>query len=93
MGCFTIDGDRTRKIFSYGASACFNQIAMAVVQIVLNNTLAHYGALSIYGSDIPLPARHHLKGQHDLYVLCHRHFAGRTVRSSASITAPGSMKE
>ena len=27
---------------------------MAVVQIVLNNTLAHYGALSIYGSDIPL---------------------------------------
>lgn len=23
-GCFTIDGDRTRKIFSYGASACFN---------------------------------------------------------------------
>lgn len=53
-GCFTIDGDRTRKIFSYGTSACFNQIAMAVVQIVLNNTLAHYGALSIYGSDIPL---------------------------------------
>ena len=53
-GCFTIDGDRTRKIFSYGASACFNQIAMGVVQIVLNNTLAHYGALSIYGSDIPL---------------------------------------
>ena len=51
---FTIDGDRTRKIFSYGASACFNQIAMGVVQIVLNNTLAHYGALSIYGSDIPL---------------------------------------
>ena len=47
-GCFTIDGDRTRKIFSYGASACFNQIAMGVVQIVLNNTLAHYGALSIY---------------------------------------------
>ena len=41
-------------MFSYGASACFNQIAMAVVQIVLNNTLAHYGALSIYGSDIPL---------------------------------------
>ena len=29
-------------------------LAMAVVQIVLNNTLAHYGALSIYGSDIPL---------------------------------------
>ena len=27
---------------------------MAVVQIVLNNTLAHYGAMSIYGSEITL---------------------------------------
>lgn len=25
-----------------------------MVQIVMNNTLAHYGALSVYGSDIPL---------------------------------------
>lgn len=37
-----------------GASACFNQIAMTVVQIVMNNTLAHYGAQSVYGGDIPL---------------------------------------
>ena len=37
-----------------GACACFNQIAMTVVQIVMNNTLAHYGALSVYGGDIPL---------------------------------------
>ncbi len=43
-----------KNIFKFGASACFNQIAMAVVQIVLNNTLAHYGAQSVYGSDIPL---------------------------------------
>ena len=27
---------------------------MTLVNIVLNNTLTHYGALSIYGSDIPL---------------------------------------
>ena len=52
--CFGIKADRTQRIFSYGASACFNQIAMAVVQIVLNNTLAHYGAQSVYGSEIPL---------------------------------------
>ena len=37
-----------------GASACFNQIAMTIVQIVLNNTLSHYGAQSVYGGDIPL---------------------------------------
>ena len=27
---------------------------MTVVQIVMNNTLAHYGAMSVYGGDIPL---------------------------------------
>ena len=32
----------------------YNQIAMTVVQIVMNNTLAHYGAMSVYGGDIPL---------------------------------------
>ena len=53
-GSLALSWGRTRRIFSYGASAGFNQVAMAVVQIVLNNTLAHYGALSVYGSDIPL---------------------------------------
>ena len=42
------------NIFKFGASACFNQIAMTIVQIVLNNTLSHYGAQSVYGGDIPL---------------------------------------
>lgn len=41
-------------ITSLGAAACFNQLAMALVQIVMNNTLKHYGALSSYGSEIPL---------------------------------------
>ena len=31
-----------------------NQIAMAIVQIVLNNILRYYGANSVYGSDIPI---------------------------------------
>jgi len=43
-----------RAILSLGVAAFFNQIAMAVVQIMLNNALTHYGALSQYGSDIPL---------------------------------------
>lgn len=41
-------------ITALGAAACFNQLAMTVVQIAMNNTLQHYGALSPYGSDIPL---------------------------------------
>lgn len=43
-----------RDIASLGAAACFNQLAMTVVQIVMNNTLTHYGALSPYGREIPL---------------------------------------
>ena len=41
-------------IFSLGLAACINQIAMAAVQIVMNNILRHYGAASVYGSDIPI---------------------------------------
>ena len=43
-----------RSIVSLGAAACFNQLAVTLVQIVLNNTLGYYGELSIYGRDIPL---------------------------------------
>lgn len=43
-----------RAIVSLGMAACINQIAMAAVQITMNNTLRHYGAASMYGTDIPL---------------------------------------
>lgn len=39
---------------SLGMAQCFNQLAMMVVQIVMNNSLTYYGALSIYGEAIPL---------------------------------------
>ena len=45
-----------RRIAALGMSNSFNQLAMTVVQIVLNNSLKYYGALSIYGSEIPLAA-------------------------------------
>ncbi|MGI6031440.1 MAG: MATE family efflux transporter [Eubacteriales bacterium] len=41
-------------IVSLGATGFFNQIAMMIVQITMNNILTHYGALSDYGQDIPL---------------------------------------
>ncbi len=43
-----------KSIASLGAAPCFNQLAMTAVQIALNNTLTYYGALSSYGSEIPL---------------------------------------
>ena len=44
----------TERIISLGASPFFNQIAMMVVQIVMNNSLTYYGASSVYGESIPL---------------------------------------
>lgn len=43
-----------KMIASLGMASCINQIAMAIVQVVMNNTLRHYGADSMYGTDIPL---------------------------------------
>lgn len=43
-----------KKIISFGMSNSLNQVALTLVQIVLNNSLTYYGAKSIYGSEIPL---------------------------------------
>lgn len=51
---FILRGTTVLKTVSLGMSHCFNQLAMMVVQIVLNNTMTYYGAQSQYGSDIPL---------------------------------------
>lgn len=42
------------SVVSLGAAPCFNQLAMMLVQIVLNRTLKYYGGLSIYGESIPI---------------------------------------
>ena len=41
-------------IVSLGLAHFFNQLAMMIVQIVMNNSLTYYGALSAYGASIPL---------------------------------------
>ncbi len=41
-------------VASIGMASFFNQIAMMIVQIVLNNSLTIYGSQSHYGGDIPL---------------------------------------
>lgn len=42
------------EIAALGTASFFNQIAMMVVQVVLNKSLTHYGSLSEYGQAIPL---------------------------------------
>ena len=42
------------KLIFLGAAPCFNQLAMMIVQIVMNKSLTYYGALSVYGESIPL---------------------------------------
>lgn len=41
-------------IFKLGLPNFLNQTIITLVNIVMNNTLTHYGAQSVYGSDIPL---------------------------------------
>lgn len=45
-----------KRIASVGASASLNQVTILAVQIVLNNLFKHYGALSVYGANIPIAA-------------------------------------
>lgn len=40
----------------YGMSQGLNQCAMCLVMVCMNRTMVHYGALSIYGAEIPLAA-------------------------------------
>lgn len=42
------------EIIKLGTANFVNQIIMMLVNITLNNMLTRYGALSVYGSDIPL---------------------------------------
>lgn len=42
------------NILIFGATSFFTQTAFLLIQIIMNNTLRHYGALSIYGREIPL---------------------------------------
>ena len=43
-----------RRILSLGMSPFLNQLAIMIVQVVMNNVLVFYGGQSVYGSEIPL---------------------------------------
>lgn len=48
--------DKIINIVRLGAASGFNQAAILFVQILMNNFYRYYGALSEYGSNIPLAA-------------------------------------
>lgn len=49
-----LKGSNVMRIATLGTSSFINQIAMMVVQVVMNQSLTYYGALSSYGAAIPL---------------------------------------
>ena len=53
---FLLDIKESLKICSMGISSSSNQIAVTVIQIIQYNSLTYYGALTKYGTDIPLAA-------------------------------------
>lgn len=54
--CFRLDPRDNLRTLYMGTSSSINQVAITLVQIVLNNSLTYYGAQSVYGQDIPLAA-------------------------------------
>lgn len=42
------------RIAALGAAPCSNQLAIMIVQIVMNNSLKYYGSRSVYGESIPI---------------------------------------
>lgn len=67
-------------ITSLGAAAFFNQLAMLVVQIVLNKSLTYYGAhCGLWGIDSAGVCRHYHEGQSGVFFDRHRSFAGHAA--------------
>lgn len=49
-----IKWENVKRITSLGMAPCSNQVAMMIVQIIMNQSLKHYGSHSIYGENIPI---------------------------------------
>lgn len=54
--CLRLSPRECVQTASLGMSNSLNQVAITLVQIVMNNSLTYYGAQSAYGTDIPLAA-------------------------------------
>lgn len=51
---FKLDSEYLGMIMAIGMASFFNQVAMLIVQVIMNHLFKHYGALSVYGEAIPI---------------------------------------
>ncbi len=79
------------KIASLGMSNSLNQVALTFVQIVLNNSLTYYGALSPYGKEIPLAACGIVMKTNAILLAVIIGFSQGSSQSSGSTTVQNSM--
>lgn len=49
-----VKAENVGRIASLGMAPCSNQIAMMIVQIIMNKSLKYYGSQSVYGEAIPI---------------------------------------
>ncbi|MDY3868962.1 MAG: MATE family efflux transporter [Pyramidobacter sp.] len=54
LSCMALKLSVVRRVLTLGASSLLNHLTLVLVQITVNNSVVHYGALSVYGADIPL---------------------------------------
>ena len=57
-----------RKVLGYGLSSFITQMIILVLFVFMNNMMTHYGALSEFGSDIPLSVYGVISKLNNLYV-------------------------
>ena len=77
------------RIASLGMSNSLNQLAITLVQIVLNNSLTYYGAMTVYGSDIPLASCGIVMKTNAILIGIIVGLSQEASPLSASITEPG----
>ena len=53
---FRLSPARVGRTFAMGMSNGLTQLAITLLQVVMNRSLGYYGGLSVYGSNIPLAA-------------------------------------
>lgn len=55
-GSFRLDAGLLKQIMALGTSSLLTQLSIVVITVINNILLVKYGAMSVYGADIPLAA-------------------------------------
>ena len=80
-----------RKIAAIGMASFLNQVAIMIVQIILNNMLEHYGSLSVYGDALPLASAGIIMKVYQIFFLLSSDWGKAFNRLSASTMGQKNM--